>query len=123
MSDPMDIDEENSTLQPLEQFKLEVSKIVIDLTNIPKSKLRIPHKTRSIVWKNTFGMEIGEAKCFCCRDTLITQLDFQAGHIISEKKGGSIHAENLRPICSDCNKSMGTKSMYDFIKENNYWNK
>ena len=41
---------------------------------------------------------------------------FEAGHIIAERCGGPTNIENLRPICSLCNRSMGLKNMIDFMK-------
>jgi hypothetical protein len=41
---------------------------------------------------------------------------FQCGHVIAEANGGVIHVDNLRPICSICNQSMGTENMDDFRK-------
>ena len=32
----------------------------------------------------------------------------------TEKNGGLTNIDNLRPVCSTCNKSMGTKNMVDF---------
>ncbi|NDG68463.1 MAG: hypothetical protein EB135_03170, partial [Proteobacteria bacterium] len=45
-----------------------------------------------------------------------TQSIFECGHIIAEAKGGETSLENLRPICSTCNKSMKTINMNDYIK-------
>ena len=44
-----------------------------------------------------------------------------------KKNGGEISIENLRPICSNCNKSIGSKDMDDFmtkykIKKPKNWN-
>jgi hypothetical protein len=61
---------------------------------------------------------IGKSKCYCCKLTE-TQLSFHCGQVISEKNGGKINVENLRPICQNCNSSMGTKNMNDFIQEYN----
>jgi 5-methylcytosine-specific restriction endonuclease McrA len=49
--------------------------------------------------------------------TDITQLSFHAGHVISEKNGGEINVNNLRPICQNCNSSMGTTNMNDYIEK------
>ena len=58
-------------------------------------------------------------KCYCCRITEIKQLtNYHCGHVKSEKNGGSIDIENLRPICSSCNLSMGMKHMRQYIFEN-----
>ena len=45
-------------------------------------------------------------------------MNFECGHIIPESKGGETTQDNLLPICGLCNKSMATKNMNEFIKEN-----
>ena len=48
----------------------------------------------------------------------MTPFNFEAGHIIPESKGGSTHIENLLPICSPCNKSMGNRfTIHEFSKK------
>jgi hypothetical protein len=36
---------------------------------------------------------------------------------VSEKHGGKVHLDNLRPICSACNKSIGAKNMEKFMEQ------
>ncbi len=118
--DKMIIDAEGDYTE-LERFRQQTNRIIVDLTNISNKRKTVPKPTRVIAWNNTFGISIGQAPCFCCRLILITQSNFEAGHVISNKNGGSVLAENIRPICSTCNKAMGTKCMYNFIKDNHYW--
>ena len=40
---------------------------------------------------------------------------WHAGHIISESNGGKTDVNNLRPICKNCNLSMGKKNWTDYI--------
>ena len=42
--------------------------------------------------------------------------NFHAGHIIAESVGGLINIDNILPICSTCNLSMGSQNMKVFIK-------
>lgn len=81
-----------------------------------KYKKTIPKSLRIKVWNTYIGEEIGKIKCLCCKTIDITQSIFECGHIIAEAKGGKTTLENLRPICSTCNKSMNTINMYDFMK-------
>ena len=95
---------------------------LIDKHKIPKqtnkkSKKTIPSTVKRLVWNKYIGENIGKYKCYCCKLTEITQLSFHCGHVISEKNGGKINIDNLRPICQNCNSSMGTKNMNDFITE------
>ena len=78
-------------------------------------KKTIPSTVKRLVWNNYIGENIGKSKCYCCKLTDITQLSFHCGHIIAEKNGGKIDINNLRPICQNCNSSMGTTNMNDFI--------
>jgi hypothetical protein len=80
-----------------------------------KKKL-IPKSLRIKVWNTYVGEDVGKIKCLCCNTIDITQSIFECGHIIAEAKGGETSLENLRPICSTCNKSMRTINMNDYIK-------
>jgi len=71
---------------------------------------------KKLVWNTNIGEEIGKSKCLCCKSTDITQLSFNSGHIIAEANGGDTIVSNLKPICQNCNSSMGTKNMNDFMK-------
>lgn len=76
----------------------------------------ISQQLRMDVWKKYIGLNIGETKCLCCGIIKIQQLNFECGHIIAESLGGPTNMDNLLPICGSCNKSMGTKNLYEFKK-------
>jgi HNH endonuclease len=82
-------------------------------------KKKIPASLRNSVWVILNG-EKNNAKCFCCKIEPITKGNFECGHIISEKDGGKVTLDNLRSICSLCNKSMGTQNMNEFMKKCGY---
>ena len=82
-------------------------------------KKAIPAVVKRLVWNTYIGENIGKSKCFCCKLTDITQLSFHCGHVVSENNGGKIHVDNLRPICQNCNCSMATKNMMEFMKTHN----
>ena len=71
------------------------------------------------VWgpKKFMGKEY-ESKCYVkwCKN-IINVFDFQSGHDIPESKGGLTVLENLRPICHQCNMSMGNQ--YTITEWNN----
>jgi 5-methylcytosine-specific restriction endonuclease McrA len=93
--------------------------IIDDDNNISKKKYKkkyISSTLKRLVWNKWIGEEIGKAKCTCCSVTFITQLSFHAGHIIAEVNGGETIVSNLKPICQNCNSSMGSKNMNDFMK-------
>jgi hypothetical protein len=81
-----------------------------------KKKEKIPATVRNAVWCKYIG-ELNYSKCFCCNYEPITKGNYECGHVISEKNGGNVHLDNLRPICSLCNKSMGTRNMEHFMKQ------
>ena len=70
-------------------------------------KANIPKALREQVWLQTFG-KIYEHSCYIewCSN-MINVFDFQVGHDIPESKGGKLTIDNLKPICSRCNLSMG----------------
>ena len=76
---------------------------------------KMPAATKIKVWDTYFGLP--HEKCYCCKTSLINPLNFAIGHIISKHCGGSNDLSNLRPICTTCNSSMGTKNMKDFMLE------
>ncbi len=79
----------------------------------PYKKRAIPQAVREAVWIYHCG-RVFSAKCTVewCRNE-ITVYDFQAGHNIPESKGGETTVDNLRPICSRCNLSMGDRYTID----------
>ena len=88
-------------------------------TTTPKSprKAAIPVAFREQIWLRQMG-KVFEGKCPTrwCQNT-ITVYDFQSGHNIPESKGGPTTPENLIPLCSRCNLSMGNRYTFD------EWNK
>jgi hypothetical protein len=79
----------------------------------PKRKATIPVAFREQIWLRQFG-KVFEAKCptSWCQNK-ITVYDFQSGHNIPESKGGPTTPENLIPLCSRCNLSMGDRYTFD----------
>jgi 5-methylcytosine-specific restriction endonuclease McrA len=80
-----------------------------------KKKNSISATIKRLVWNTNIGEDIGKSKCMCCKSTDITQMSFNCGHIVAEANGGNIIVSNLKPICQNCNSSMGTKNMEDFM--------
>jgi hypothetical protein len=77
----------------------------------------IPKHVKTLVWNKYVGSTVAEASCMCCREAKITCRSFHCGHVIAESKGGNMTINNLRPVCADCNLSMGTRSMNEFTQE------
>ena len=85
---------------------------------------KIPNKilktTRDMCWKNWYNecranskTNGFEAPCYVC-EKMLDHTSFEAGHIQPHTKGGLNTLDNLRPICSVCNKTMGTMNMDEF---------
>jgi 5-methylcytosine-specific restriction endonuclease McrA len=85
------------------------------LDAIPK---KISKVLRRQVWNKFYSSitekDVNQIPCPCCSLTLIHPLDFECGHIISFRNGGVTTLDNLRPICKDCNTSMGSCNWDDF---------
>jgi hypothetical protein len=62
-----------------------------------------------MVW-NTYNDEKYSSKCYVswCNN-IINVFNYQVGHDIPESKGGTLDLSNLKPICGNCNLSMGNK--------------
>jgi 5-methylcytosine-specific restriction endonuclease McrA len=86
-----------------------------------KSKQGIPSVLKSHVWDTYIGRDLGRHKCFCCKKNNIYLDDHHCGHVKSKSRGGEDTIENLRPICSKCNLSMGSQNMVDFVKKCGYY--
>ena len=68
---------------------------------------RIPSSLKHNVWLLYIGKKFEEKCTVTWCNNIITPFTFEAGHNIPFSKGGATTIDNLRPICSNCNKSMG----------------
>lgn len=76
-------------------------------------KQKIPKALREQVWLLKVGRKF-DTKCkidWCTNQMNV--FDYQCGHNTPESKGGDMTVENLVPICSRCNLSMGNKYTID----------
>lgn len=120
----LNLNEENKVKLRKEKIVKEIPKkeIIVE-EEIPKKKTRtkkerIPATVRNIVWVTHFE-DSKKGKCWLCRVEDISSANFECGHVISERNGGKVTVDNLRPICGFCNKSVGTMNMEDFKKKYN----
>jgi 5-methylcytosine-specific restriction endonuclease McrA len=76
-------------------------------------KAAIPKALREQVWVQYNG-RIFDAKCniLWCTNR-ISPFQYHVGHNQPESKGGTLAIENLRPICPNCNLSMGNHYTID----------
>lgn len=77
-------------------------------------KTAIPAALREQVWLLWCGDRLFKHKCLVtwC-ENVMTPFQFEVGHNIPESKGGMTNLDNLRPICSKCNRSMGDEYTID----------
>lgn len=90
-------------------------------TNSVKRRTPLPACVRDSVWNHYIGEDINKHRCLCCKQVKINNREFQVGHVISVKDGGTDEINNLRPICAPCNHSMGSKNMVEFVKTYGYY--
>jgi len=83
-------------------------------------KEKIPPTVRNSIWNRHIGAEKKIGMCTCCNTEQISFATFQCGHVQSEKEGGKVTLQNLRPICAQCNSSMGIQNMEDFMNQYGY---
>lgn len=108
----VDTQKQNDSLNiPTNKEKSNNKKIIMNNLN----NRNIPQALRSTVWRTYIGKNF-KGICFCCGKIEINPDIFECGHIKSVKHGGETTVDNLRPICSLCNRSMGSKHMEDFMK-------
>jgi 5-methylcytosine-specific restriction endonuclease McrA len=84
--------------------------------NTAPKKATIPKKIREDAWNTHVGMNKKSALCICCRTSEIDVFNFHAGHVKSEANGGVVNVDNIRPVCSSCNQSMGTQNMDEYVR-------
>jgi hypothetical protein len=77
----------------------------------------LPQQLRAAVWREYMGANL-DGHCWCCeRESINALTNVEYGHVIAHARGGADTVANLRPICSSCNKSMGTRDMLEYKRE------
>jgi hypothetical protein len=109
----------NSATNILEPNLVESATNILEPNSVESAKKierkHIPQKIRQDLWKQYYG-ENYNALCLICKQQISINV-FEAGHIISSADGGGDNIDNLRPICRDCNRSMGTTNMDYYIEK------
>ena len=111
----MDALKKAKDLKQAEKNKIKNSKKDIVVKN---KKKPISSTIKKLVWNTNIGEEKGKSKCMCCDSTDISQMSFNCRHIIAESNGGKTIVSNLKPICQNCNSSMGTTHQFVPIFKN-----
>lgn len=108
----------NRTLQQNDTIKNNVSSNNMFSNTVKptiKKRKAIPKNIHEKVWKKYYK-NVNEAKCICCDICTISSFNHEVGHIMSVSNGGNNDDNNLVPICSSCNKSMGTMNLKEYMK-------
>ena len=80
----------------------------------PRPRPRIPAALRFRVWETySGGSNSLLGRCFVCQSQ-IRFSSFHCGHVLAVAKGGATSLDNLRPLCSLCNTSMGAENLFVF---------
>lgn len=99
---------------PEEELPRRITPKAIIKQDTPKKPRRnIPSKIRFLTWREFIGTNM-YGRCWCCNDE-ISYDNWHAGHVIPSSKGGPDTVDNLRPVCSSCNLSMGNEHMGNYI--------
>jgi 5-methylcytosine-specific restriction endonuclease McrA len=83
---------------------------------VQRKKRVIPRSVRDVLWKSHFGTS-PNGICKCCAMNPLEYTTFHAGHVVSQKNGGSDELSNLLPLCSPCNLGMGAMNIVSFQKK------
>lgn len=101
----------------IDRVKCKYSKMKIEAIERNKAgkykRKSIPKAVKDKVWDRYIGIKRGVGPCYCC-DGVIDSKNFDCGHIVAAANGGENIVENLRPLCSTCNKSMGKQNLEEF---------
>ena len=85
-----------------------------------KKRISIPKELQEKIWQNEFEAHTsGKCPIFSCQNILSKNISnsWQCGHIISHNNGGSTTINNLRPLCTPCNRSMSDTDWDDYENE------
>jgi 5-methylcytosine-specific restriction endonuclease McrA len=76
-------------------------------------KTKIPKALREQVWLTWCGDKFKHKCLVAWCQNMMTPFTFQVGHNVPESKGGLTDISNLKPICPNCNLSMGDEYTID----------
>lgn len=80
----------------------------------PSHRKTLPPQLKQAIWEKYIGPTI-HGYCFVCERAEISfGTNVEYGHVLAVANGGNDSVENLRPVCSSCNKSMGTRNMMEY---------
>jgi hypothetical protein len=81
----------------------------------------MPTNLTAVVKQKAFVRVMGSVEEYPCPigcGRTINAWSFEGGHIVPKSRGGPNEPDNIVPICSHCNKSMGNTHMVAYMKDN-----
>lgn len=87
---------------------------------LPRKRKNFNYSSTTLVWKSVYGDILSNAKCKICAERVFNLEDrdkWEIAHIVAFSKGGSDDFSNLRPVCRECNRAMGSKNLVDYCKK------
>ena len=101
-----------STLEGAKKRRsIDIAREEAQLLSWQESK-EIPREMLAEVWKAQFRSS-AKGSCFCCKGALDV-FSWEAAYLVAHARGGKKTADNMRPVCIPCNKSMGDANMLEF---------
>jgi hypothetical protein len=80
----------------------------------PKRK-KIPAGVKLALWEHYFPDKT-TGRCYVCQKAVIHVRAFDAAHVKAVANGGTDHISNLRPCCGNCNQSIGTMDLEEYLR-------
>lgn len=81
---------------------------------LSKRRKELPPQIQRRVWNEHIGKDVANAKCLCCKEENINYIAFSVGFVKDTHEGGTLLTDNLRPICSSCDSSIGNMSINEY---------
>ena len=91
--------------------------LIIKLIHDFKERLSISKELQKQIWEKEYGANTsGKCVIYGCDNILNTNVSnsWQCGHIISHNNGGSTTLDNLRPLCTPCNRTMSDTNWNEY---------
>ena len=99
----------SNTINKKSKENIENKENIKNIKNVPKS-------IKDNTWDRYVG-DIYSINCLCCNYNIIKSNNFHCAHVIPHSKGGKTIVENLRPVCSTCNLSMGQNNLFEWCEK------
>jgi len=117
-SDDFDDSQETINLIINKEFKVAIDSQEDDEGDYDPDE--ITDSLRSAVWTVFANKYLVHGKCLCCGTEDINTDNFHCKHVISIPNNGLTSIHNLRPVCANCDRLIGTTNMAVFMRDSGY---